>query len=110
MSGIRIIAEIAGTGLCAEKGDGVVFECAASLNKGSEVHRRRAERAVLGARRLIAGMEAALAGMREGGYRKVRISPHLAYGAEGIEGKVPPNAVLVYEVWLTTVEKRDSGA
>lgn len=104
--GIRIIAETEGTGRCAERGDDVLFECAASLNKGSEVHPRRSERAVLGARRLIAGLEAALNGMREGGYRKVRISPHLAYGAAGIEGKVPSNAVLVYELWLARVEKR----
>ena len=55
---------------------------------------------------LVAGVEAALIGMREGGYRKVRISPHLAYRASGVQGKVPPNAVLVYELWLTTIEKR----
>src|SRR5712691_2033167 len=105
-SGIKIVAESEGTGARAAKGDVVAFECAAFLNKGSEVHPRRAESARLGGRRLIAGVEAALVGMREGGYRKVRISPHLAYRATGVEGKVPPNAVLIYELWLRSVQRR----
>lgn len=104
-SGIKIVAETEGNGATAEKGDLVAFECAAFLNKGAAVHPRRAESVVLGSRRFIAGVEAALVGMREGGYRKVRISPHLAYRASGIEGKVPPNAVLVYEIWLNSVQK-----
>lgn len=105
-SGIRIVADTEGTGARAERGDAVAFECAAFLNKGAVVHSRRAESAVLGSRRFIAGVEHALVGMREGGYRKVRISPHLAYRAGGIEGKIPANAVLIYELWLRSVEKR----
>lgn len=104
-SGIKIVAESEGTGAKAEKGDAVEFECAAFLNKGSEVHPRRAESVILGSRRFIAGVEAALVGMREGGYRKVRISPHLAYRATGVDGKVPASAVLIYELWLRSVQK-----
>src|SRR5574339_645967 len=48
--------------------------------------------------------------MREGGYRKVRISPHLAYRGEGVDSKVPANAVLIYELWLTSVDKPSAGA
>src|SRR6266581_115000 len=80
-SGIKVVAETEGTGA-------------------------RSENAVIGSRRLVAGVEAALIGMREGGYRKVRISPHLAYRGTGVEGKIPPNAVLIYEFWLQVVEKR----
>src|SRR5882672_2751104 len=105
-SGIKVVAETEGTGARAEKGDVVVFECAAYLNKGSELHARRPESVVIGSRRFVAGVEAALVGMREGGYRKVRISPHLAYRGTGVEGKIPPNAVLIYELWLQAVEKR----
>ena len=105
-SGIRIVAENEGTGAIAEKGDLVAFDSAASLNKGTELHARRPDSVVLGSRRFIAGVEAALLGMREGGYRKVRISPHLAYGAAGVAGRIPANAVLIYELWLTSVEKR----
>lgn len=104
-SGIKIVAETEGTGSRAETGDVVAFECAAYLNRGSEVHGRRAERTKLGSRQLIPGVEAALVGMREGGYRKVRISPHLAYRDGGVEGKVPRNAVLIYELWLNAIEQ-----
>ena len=105
VSGLKVIEETEGTGAAAQKGDTVTFDCAAFLNKGSVVHERRTERLVLGSRRAIAGVEYALAGMREGGYRKVRISPHLAYGDAGVDGKVPPKAVLVYELWLQTVQR-----
>ena len=105
VSGLKVIEEIEGTGATAQKGDTLTFDCAAFLNKGSLVHERRTERLVLGSRRAIAGIEYALAGMREGGYRKIRISPHLAYGDAGADGKVPPKAVLVYELWLNSVEK-----
>ena len=105
-SGIKVVIETEGTGHRAEKGDIVVFDCAASLNKGSAVHARRTQTLVLGSRRSIAGVEYALAGMREGGYRKVRMSPHLAYRDVGVEDKVPPDAVLIYELWLTSITKR----
>jgi FKBP-type peptidyl-prolyl cis-trans isomerase len=105
-SGVKVVAETEGADARAEKGDAVAFECAASLNKGSVIHARRAQNLVLGSRRFIPGVEYALVGMREGGYRKVRISPHLAYRDAGVEGKVPANAVLIYELWLKSVEKR----
>jgi len=105
-SGIRIIDEVEGAGAQAQKGDAVCFDCAATLNKGAVVHLRRSEKVVLGTRRVIPGVEASLIGMREGGYRKVRISPHLAYRETGVGGKVPPNAVLIYELWLTSVQRR----
>jgi FKBP-type peptidyl-prolyl cis-trans isomerase (trigger factor) len=63
-SGIKVVAETESTGARAEKGDLVAFDCAAFLNKGSELHPRRSESVVLGSRRFIAGVEAALAGMR----------------------------------------------
>jgi FKBP-type peptidyl-prolyl cis-trans isomerase len=48
----------------------------------------------------MAGVERALIGMKVGGYRKVRVSPHLAYGDKGIQDLVPPDAVLICEIWL----------
>jgi hypothetical protein len=37
-------------------------------------------------------------GMRIGGTRTLRIAPHLAFGAAGITGAIPANAVLTVEV------------
>ncbi len=47
---------------------------------------------------LISGIFYAVQGMRVGGYRKVSISPHLAYGKEGIPGVIPPNAMINVEI------------
>lgn len=41
--------------------------------------------------------------MREGGRRKVCVSPHLGYGEEGVPGIIPPNAVLIFDVELLEV-------
>ena len=57
----------------------------------------------LGSRQAVAGVEHALLGMKVGGYRRVRISPHLAYRDKGVPGFIPADAVLVVEVWLRTI-------
>ena len=57
----------------------------------------------LGRRRAIAGVEYALVGMKRGGYRKVRVNPHLAYRDQGVDGLVPANAVLIVELWLREI-------
>ena len=58
---------------------------------------------MLGRRQAIAGVEHALIGMKVGGYRKIRISPHLAYRDQGIPDLIPPDAVLLVEIWLREV-------
>jgi hypothetical protein len=50
---------------------------------------------VLGRRQAIAGVEHALMGMKGGGYRTIRISPHLGYRDKGIPGLILSNAVLI---------------
>ena len=62
---------------------------------------------MLGRRQAMAGIEHALTGMKAGGYRKVRISPHLAYRDTGIPDMIPPDAVLVCEIWLRHLEKKE---
>ena len=47
---------------------------------------------------LIAGIFYTVDTMRVGGYRKVTISPHLAYGEQGIPGIIPPQAVITAEI------------
>jgi FKBP-type peptidyl-prolyl cis-trans isomerase len=62
---------------------------------------------VLGQRQAIAGVEHALIGMKAGGYRKVRISPHLAYRDKGIPDLIPANAVLVVELWMWEISSSE---
>jgi FKBP-type peptidyl-prolyl cis-trans isomerase len=57
----------------------------------------------LGRRDAIAGVEDSLIGMKKDGYRKVEISPHLAFGEKGLPGLVPANAVLFIELWLREI-------
>jgi FKBP-type peptidyl-prolyl cis-trans isomerase len=47
---------------------------------------------------LIAGLFYGIEGMRIGGKRVLKISPHLAYRERGVEGMIPPNAVLEVEL------------
>lgn len=56
-------------------------------------YRKRIDRCAL-----IPGLFYAVQGMRIGGYRKVAISPHLAYGEKGVPDQIPPNAKLVTEI------------
>jgi FKBP-type peptidyl-prolyl cis-trans isomerase len=51
----------------------------------------------VGAGDALAGVDAALPGMKVGGIRKLVLSPGLAFGPEGGYG-IPPNAVMVYNV------------
>ena len=47
---------------------------------------------------MFAGLFQGIEGMRIGGMRKLKISPHLAYGDTGIPGRIPPQAVIIAEI------------
>ena len=123
MSGLKLLDEREGAGAQAKKGDRVVYNTRIFLNQGAEVplndiqtkqlpqEMMRVEDGitlidhtiVLGRRQVIAGVEHTLMGMKAGGYRKVRMSPHLAYRDTGIPQLIPSNAVLVVEIWLRAI-------
>ncbi len=54
---------------------------------------------------LIAGLFQGIDGMRIGGRRKLKISPHLAYGKNGIPAIIPPDAAILAEIEF--IEERD---
>jgi len=128
IKGLELLDERESTGRAAQKGDRVVYNTRLFLNRGEEVSLNERQAAqlppdmlrveggvtfidhtiVLGRRRAIAGIEQALIGMKVGGYRKVRISPHLAYREEGVPGLIPPDAVLVVELWVREMHEYSS--
>ncbi len=57
----------------------------------------------LGAGRVIAGWDQGVAGMREGGRRRLVIPPRLAYGKAGAGSVIGPNETLVFVVDLVAV-------
>lgn len=58
----------------------------------------------LGKRRVIAGVEKALLGMKKNGYREILVAPHLAYGVKGVSGPIPENALLRIKIWVRDVQ------
>ena len=123
ISGIKLLEEREGEGRPAQKGDRVVYNTRIFLNQGDAVplNDKQAEhlpkemirvengvtfvehRITLGQSQAIAGIAHALMGMKVGGYRKVRISPHLAYRDKGIPDLIPSDAVLVVEIWIREI-------
>lgn len=56
---------------------------------------------------LIAGLFQGIDGMVVGGRRKLKISPHLAYGDRGIPGRIPARAVIIAEIEFLDERKID---
>ena len=102
-SGIKVIVHQKGIGKAAQLGDVVSFECIGFLNRGDCIQSKSLFRIHLGRREIIAGIEKSLIGMKPGGYKRVKISPHLAYREIGVPGLIPPSAVLVYDLWLLEI-------
>lgn len=58
----------------------------------------------LGQGKVIPGWEKGLVGIKVGERRRLTIPPELGYGVQGAPGKIPPNSVLVFEVWLDSFQ------
>ncbi len=103
--GIEVRDVVIGAGEEAQQGKTVVLNVRMFLHQGEEVfvYPEPTVRIDLKGRKCIAGLRKGVIGMRVGGKRTIIIAPHLAYGAEGVPGKVPPNALLRCEVELLEV-------
>jgi hypothetical protein len=105
--GIEIRDLVIGSGEEAQFGKRVVLDLRMFLHRGEEVAVYPDPKVTidLQGRPCIAGLCDGILGMRVGGRRTLTIAPHLAYGANGVPGRIPPNALLRCEVELLEVRE-----
>src|SRR5277367_5199352 len=107
VSGIKATDIEKGAGSVADNTKAVVVHVRGFLNRGEEFWNTYSEGKPalldLSKRDSIPGLIKGIEGMQVGGKRELVVSPHLAYGATGLPGKVPPNAVVRFEVELLNV-------
>jgi FKBP-type peptidyl-prolyl cis-trans isomerase len=93
-----------GSGKEAKTGQQVVVNYRGMLTDGTvfdESYKRgQPFNFVLGQGRVIKGWDVGVAGMKEGGKRRLIIPSDMAYGPQGSPPKIPPNAALVFDVEL----------
>ena len=96
-SGIKIVSETLGTGPELRKGDRVRLKYDIQLNRGDFMVKDQEATWTVGDRNFVAGFRYGLEGMRAGGTRRFRASPHLCY--RDVEaGGIPKNAVLICDI------------
>jgi len=110
-SGIDIEDLAVGDGPVADRGKVVSIRWRGTLNRGDSIGSGEVSFRA-GSREVVAGLSRGVIGMRVGGVRRLRISPHLGYGDGEVPG-VPANAVLVFEIELLSaghVPEQDAAA
>lgn len=107
---LQALDETVGTGATAEAGDSVTVNYVGSLTDGtvfdaSANHGTAGFTFTLGAGQVIKGWDLGVAGMKEGGKRKLVIPAAYAYGDQAIGNVIPANSTLIFEVELVKVQK-----
>lgn len=95
-TGVDIEDTTVGSGPAVERGQIVTIRWRGTLNRGDSF----GEGEVFfkaGGREVVAGLSHGVIGMRVGGVRRLRVSPHLGCRDQAVPG-VPANAVLNFEV------------
>jgi FKBP-type peptidyl-prolyl cis-trans isomerase FkpA len=103
-----------GTGPAAQAGQRVEVHyvgwlAGADTKFESSIDRGKPLRFRLGGGEVIKGWDQGIVGMRLGGRRRIVVPPELGYGRRGAGAKIPPNATLIFEVELVSVESSAQG-
>lgn len=103
---VEILQE--GSGEPVKQGDKITVDYAGAFEDGtkfdSSIDRGQPFVFTLGQNSVIQGWELGAVGMKVGEKRKLTIPPELAYGEQGAGEIIPPNATLIFEVDLLSVE------
>jgi FKBP-type peptidyl-prolyl cis-trans isomerase len=101
-SGLYVQDLMPGTGAVAARGRSVIVKYTGWLADGKQIDSGEITVA-LGSTQTIRAWQEGLLGMRVGGRRRLVVPPALGYGARGAGDTIPPNAVLVFEMEVTSV-------
>ncbi|QQS49363.1 MAG: FKBP-type peptidyl-prolyl cis-trans isomerase [Acidobacteriota bacterium] len=108
-SGLKYVDEVVGTGASPTPGSSVTVHYTGTLEDGtkfdSSVDRGEPYTFAIGRGVVIRGWDEGVMTMKVGGKRKLIIPAELGYGATG-RGAIPPNATLLFDVELLSVESK----
>ena len=98
-----------GDGPEVEKGDVLNMDYTGKLEDGSVFDSSEKQgqpiQFNLGVGAVIQGWDEGIPGMKVGGERTLTIPPELGYGESGYPPVIPPNATLIFDVKLVSIEK-----
>ena len=107
IQGMKIEVLQKGSGDPVKAGDKVTVNYVGTLEDGtkfdSSIDRGQPFTFTPGENSVIQGWELGVVGMKIGEKRKLTIPPELAYGERGAGGVIPPNATLVFEIDLLSI-------
>lgn len=103
-SGLKYTDLKEGTGTTPANGKEVSVLYICSLADGKVVDsgtdKNNPLRFVIGSGQMVPGFEEGILSMKVGGKRKLAVPPNLAWGPEGANGVIPPNATVNFEIEL----------
>jgi FKBP-type peptidyl-prolyl cis-trans isomerase FklB len=107
-SGLQVLVIKAGTGKKPNINDSVTTHYRGTLIDGTEFDSsyRRGQPVTFPVSGVIAGWTEALQLMEEGAKWQLFIPPNLAYGEQGKGGVIGPNATLIFEIELISIQEK----
>ena len=106
-SGLKYVEITPGTGALVKTGDHVTVTYVGKLIDGTKFDASADHGGtfdyVQGVTSLIRGWTEGTSTMKVGGERKLIIPPQLGYGQEGAGDAVPPNATLIFDIKLVSI-------
>jgi len=106
-SGLKYVDIVVGTGAAVKTGDHVSVNYVGKLLDGTKFDASADHGGtfdyVQGVTSLIQGWTEGTSTMKVGGKRKLIIPPQLGYGMQGAGDAVPPNATLIFEIDLVSI-------